>query len=147
MPLVAGIISTAPATPNSHVAILANTFQVPFVYFGLQRDVDRAMSLVGRRVVLRGFDEFLGFDSGDGCDTDVIDVEDELTQQQIDEILLLKVPPPLNIQPIRLFGGFSSTTDVLTPSEIDHFGGKAVNFGFLRRSIPPCRWACPSTCG
>lgn len=138
IPLVAGIVSLAPATPNSHVVILANTFQVPFTFLGLQEDADRALSLVDRRVVLRvyerpitglfGIESFL-------CDVRFIDV-DGLTQQQVDEILTLKIPPPLNIQPIAPAGSLSASTDGLTPSDIDHFGGKAANFGFLRRAIP-----------
>ena len=51
MPLVAGVISLAPATPNSHVVILANTFQIPFAYLSVQEDVDQAAALAGRAVL------------------------------------------------------------------------------------------------
>src|SRR6185436_11004350 len=36
LPYVAGIITLAPATPNSHVAILAQSYNVPFAYIAEQ---------------------------------------------------------------------------------------------------------------
>jgi hypothetical protein len=136
VPLVAGIVSLTPATPNSHVAILAGTFRVPFVFLGAQSEIDAANALIGRRIVLRAFGESSGLDLGPGCDVRLIDVEDELTAQQIEEILALKVPPSLNIAPVTPLGLWSRNTDSLTPAHVRYFGGKASNFGFLRRSIP-----------
>ncbi|MCG8409237.1 MAG: PEP/pyruvate-binding domain-containing protein [Phycisphaerales bacterium] len=138
IPLVAGIVSLAPATPNSHVVILANTFQVPFTFLGLQADADKALSMIGKRVALRVFEKPVTGLFGLGtfiCDVRFIDA-DGLTQQETDEVLALKIPPPLNIQPIAPLGNLSASTNGMTPSDIDHFGGKAANFGFLRRAIP-----------
>ena len=42
LPYVAGIVSLVPSTPNSHVAILANTYTVPFVYLALAEDAQTA---------------------------------------------------------------------------------------------------------
>ena len=47
IPPVAGIISLSPSTPNSHVAILAGTFSIPFAHLALAEDAARAQSLVG----------------------------------------------------------------------------------------------------
>lgn len=130
IPSVAGVISLAPSTPNSHVAILAKTFNLPFVHFALQEDADRALSLVGRKVVFRAFDRF------GQCDIRLIDVQDVLTPQQITEILALKAPPALDIAAKTTLGGFSASTDSLNASDVQFFGGKASNFGLLRRAIP-----------
>ena len=130
IPSVAGVISLAPSTPNSHVAILAKTFNLPFAHFARSQDVDRAQALVGRTVVFRAFLRF-----GE-CNIRLIDVQDELTPQQITEILALKAPPALNIAAKTTLGGFSASTDSLDASDVQFFGGKASNFGLLRRAIP-----------
>ena len=137
IPFVAGIISLSPSTPNSHVAILARSYGVPFVYLrtepvglALAEDAARAWELVGRRVVLRGFEGWY--------DTDVrlIDVEGVLDEAAIEEILELKEPPALEISPMAHYGAYSASTNGLLPSAIRYFGGKASNFGILRTAIP-----------
>lgn len=130
MPIIAGIMTLAPSTPNSHVAILANTYGIPFVFLALSADATRAQQLVGRKIALRVYG------ASNACDARLIDVQDLLTQQQIDEILDLKQPPPLDISPVAPYGGYSASSDNLWPADIRYFGGKAANFGFLRRSIP-----------
>jgi len=130
IPLVAGIITLSPSTPNSHVAILAKTFGVPFVYLAIAEDADRAMKLVDHRIVLRAFEEFRG------CDVRLINTEGVLDAPTIAEILALKKPPVLNITPMADYGSYSAPVDVLLPRDIKYFGGKAANFGILRTSIP-----------
>ncbi len=137
IPFVAGIISLSPSTPNSHVSILAQGYGVPFVYLreepvglALAEDAARAWELVGRRIVLRGFEGWY--------DTDVrlIDVEGVLDEETIQEILEIKEPPALEISPIAHYGAYSASTNGLLPSAIRYFGGKASNFGILRTAIP-----------
>ncbi|NIP95548.1 MAG: hypothetical protein GWO24_19730, partial [Akkermansiaceae bacterium] len=53
VPFVAGIISLAPSTPNSHVAILAQSYGVPFVYLREPAEQERVTGLAGHEVVLR----------------------------------------------------------------------------------------------
>ena len=130
VPFVAGIISLSPSTPNSHVAILAQGYGVPFVYLALAEDADRAWDLLGRRIVLRGFKEW------DGADVRLIDIEGVLDEGTIEEILELKEPPALEISPVAHYGAYSASTDGLLPSDIRYFGGKAANFGILRTAIP-----------
>jgi hypothetical protein len=130
IPLVSGIITLSPSTPNSHVAILARTFGVPFVYLAIAEDADRAMKLVDHRIVLRAFEEFRG------CDIRLINTEGVLDAPTIAEILALKKPPALNITPMTDYGSYSAPVDVLLPRDIKYFGGKAANFGILRTSIP-----------
>ncbi|MBN2269254.1 MAG: hypothetical protein JXN61_01485 [Sedimentisphaerales bacterium] len=131
IPYVAGIISLSPSTPSSHVAILANTYVVPFVHLAVVEDANHAQQLVGRTVAFSAFDDGLG-----AYDTRLIDVEDKLTAEQINEILELKKPPALDISPIAHYGGYSANTDDLLPKDVNHFGGKASNYGILRNSIP-----------
>ena len=130
IPFVAGIISLSPSTPNSHVAILAKTFGVPFVHLAVAEDANRAQQLVGHRIVLRAFDKF------GGVEVKLIDIEGILDDATIADILALKAPPALNISPMTHYGSYSAPTDGLLPADIKYFGGKAANFGILRTSIP-----------
>ena len=128
IPMVAGVVSLGPSSPNSHVAILTRTYGVPFVYLALAADAQRAQELVGRRVVLRGYNTW------QGCDVRLIDAEG-LDEGTVDEILELKRPGELDIQPMATYGSYSASTDLLGPGDIKYFGGKAANFGILRDSI------------
>jgi hypothetical protein len=130
VPFVAGIISLSPSTPNSHVAILAKTFGVPFVHLALAEDAERAWELVGHRIVLCAFEEWYELDIR------LIDVEGVLDEQTIEEILALKEPPALEISPMADYGAYSASTDGLLPRDTKYFGGKAANFGILRAAIP-----------
>jgi hypothetical protein len=130
IPFVAGVISLAPATPSSHVALLAQTFGVPFTHLALAEDALRAQELVDNKIVLRAYSTHAG------CDARLIDVEGVLDQPTIDSILALKDPPELNITPVEVYGAYSASTDGLQPSDIRYFGGKASNFGLLRQAIP-----------
>jgi len=129
VPYVAGIITLSPSTPNSHVAILAKTFGVPFVHLALAEDAERAEQLVGHRIILRAFDAWYDWDIR------LIAVEGVLDEQAVEEILTLKEPPELEISPMAHYGAYSASTDGLLPSDIKYFGGKAANFGILRRAI------------
>jgi hypothetical protein len=131
IPYVAGILSLSPSTPSSHVAILAMTYGIPFVHLAVVEDTNRAQQLVGHNIAFSAFDD--GFDT---YNVRLIDVNGVLTNQQIGEILELKKPPHLDISPIAYCGSYSANTDVLTPSDVNHFGGKGSNFGILRTSIP-----------
>jgi hypothetical protein len=130
IPFVAGVISLSPATPSSHVALLAETFGVPFTHLALAEDAQRAQDLVGHRIVLRAYAD-LGT-----CNTRLIDVEGVLDQPTIDAILALKDPPVLDITPVQPYGAYSASVDGLQLSDIQYFGGKAANFGVLRQAIP-----------
>jgi hypothetical protein len=130
IPYVAGILSLAPCTPSSHVAILAQTYNVPFVHLAVPEDANTAQQLVGHRIVFSAYESF------DAYEVRLLDVEGKLTEEQIDQILELKKPPHLDISPIAYCGTYSANTDILTPNDVNHFGGKASNFGILRTSIP-----------
>ncbi len=129
-PSVAGIITLSPSTPNSHVAILAKTFGMPFVHLATAETQKLASSLVGHRICLRAYDTY------GRTEIRLIDAEGVLDDATIEEILALKKAPPLAISVITPFGSYAAGTDGLVPSDIEHFGGKAANYGILRRAIP-----------
>ncbi|MCZ7636325.1 MAG: hypothetical protein M5U12_09985 [Verrucomicrobia bacterium] len=70
------------------------------------------------------------------CTVKAVNLEGQLTAPTRDEILALKVPPPLELTPKATLGTLSLPADGLRPADIRYVGGKAANFGLLRRSIP-----------
>ncbi len=129
IPFVAGIVTTAPAAPNSHVAILAQSFGVPFVYLADEADQEHAHSLVGDDVVLRAEGNF-------SCNIRLIDASGVPATMR-DALLDLKTTPPVSLTAMAVKGGIvvENLTNVF-PADIRFIGGKAANFGFLRRVIP-----------
>jgi len=131
LPFVSGIISLAPSTPNSHVAILARTYAVPFVHVALIADAERAQLLLGNRIIFSAYDDQYG-----DCDTRLINTEDLLDEEIVTDILQLKEPSSLAIASIVPYGAYGVSTVGLTPADIQYVGGKASNFGILQEAIP-----------
>jgi hypothetical protein len=131
IPSVAGIISLMPSTPNSHVAILSKSQGVPFVYLAIEQDAARAQSLVNRSVYLAVSSENMEL----FCTVKLLDA-DSLSEQEKASLLALKQKPPMMITPMMQWGPFWADTTDLQPADIGYFGGKAANFGILRKAIP-----------
>ena len=131
VPFVAGILSLAPSTPNSHVAILARTYGVPFVYLAVADDAALAQALVGHRAIFSAYDDPYG-----GCDTRLIDTEGLLDDATVEQVLKLKEPAPLAISPMAELGAIDVSVEGLLPPDIEYVGGKAANFGMLRLAVP-----------
>ncbi|HEX7860363.1 MAG TPA: PEP/pyruvate-binding domain-containing protein [Verrucomicrobiae bacterium] len=129
VPYVAGILTLAPSTPNSHVTILARSYSIPFVYLAEPELRSLAQSLVGREVALTAFP---GYPAVSIRLFDVSNIDPNLRS----ELVEAKMPPPLAITPKARFGAYTAPTENLVPSDIKYFGGKAANFGFLRRQLP-----------
>ncbi len=130
IPFVAGILTQHASTPNSHVAILARSYGIPFAHLALDSDAALAGTLVGKEIVFRA-------DSGyEGCSLRLIDVDSQLSAGDRDAILALKDLPELAIPAIAPLGALSASTDGLTRDDVKFFGGKAANFGLLRAAIP-----------
>ncbi len=132
VPHVAGIITLAPSSLNSHVAILANTFAIPFVHTALAMDAARAQELVGHQVLLRAYLK----EDNHRCDYWLDDTEGVLSRPQVEQILALKNPPQIEIVAAANLGAYAAATDGLLLSDIRYFGGKAASYGLLRRAIP-----------
>ena len=131
VPFVGGILSLAPSTPNSHVAILARTYGVPFVHLALSEDADRAQQLIEHRVIFSVYGDEYG-----ACNMRLIDTDALLDDATVGQILDMKKPLPLAIAPIASPGVTALSAEDLLPSDIRHVGGKAANFGILRQAIP-----------
>lgn len=129
-PPVAGIISLTPATPNSHTAILAQSFGIPFLHLSDPADQTRARGLDGRKVLVRAVVQY-----GEGT-VRLLDVQDILPAEVEAELLALKAPQPILYTPRQTRGALSAEVSGLKPEDIRFFGGKAVNYGLLRRAIP-----------
>ncbi len=129
LPFLAGIISLAPATPNSHVAILSRTYGTPFAAIVDPTDQQAALAKVGTRVAFRAGEDFgrprVDVVSGAG-----------ISEAHWAELLQLKAVTPLQYAPMQTTGAIALGVDLLTPADIARVGGKAANYGLLRRSIP-----------
>lgn len=130
IPFVSGIISLAPATPNSHAAILAGSYHIPFVWLADPSDQARALALNGQEVVLQGY-----FQDG-VARVQLLKVEGALDDWLRTELLAFKTPPPPRLAPKARYGSFSAPAEGLVPDDTRFFGGKAAHFGLLRRVLP-----------
>jgi hypothetical protein len=129
-PPVAGLISLTPSTPNSHTAILAQSFGIPFVHLPNATAQARARQLDGRKVILRAFTRYYE------NIVHLIEVQDSMPPAVEASLLALKAPQPIAYPPKQTHGAISAVTDTLLPVHRNRFGGKSVNYGLLRRTIP-----------
>lgn len=130
VPFLAGILTTVPATPNSHVAIQAQAYGVPFAFIASASGQVRLAQLEGHEVVLQAT-----LRSG-YSQVSVLEAGEALSAALREELLALKHPPLPDIQPMTTYGALSAPVDQLHPADICFFGGKAAHFGLLRRTIP-----------
>ena len=136
MPYVSGILALTPSTPNSHVAILATSFGIPFAY---APDLTaRAAEYEGRFVALatREPSEYFGpLYNQQQCEVDLYDLE-PATVAEREALLALKAPVPLDYEPKTSPGVLARDVDDIGPADLPSFGGKAAHFGLLRDVIP-----------
>jgi hypothetical protein len=130
LPVLPGYLSREPATPNSHVALLARSLLLPFAYVNGAGMRAELASLDGREVLLT-----VGETNG-ACTIALLDTTDRLTPERRQEILDSKRGSGIDIVPRELRGAFTVPADPLTPADVRYVGGKTANFGFLRRSLP-----------
>jgi hypothetical protein len=129
VPYVAGIISLTPATPNSHVAILAKSYGVPFVWLADPAVRTNLLSMADREIALRtGQGTFAGIT--------ILDVEGQLPPEIRKDLLALKRTEPLKYTPKEVLGTIATNVNELRPDASRFVGGKAANYGLLRRTIP-----------
>ncbi|HMO65334.1 MAG TPA: hypothetical protein PKE47_08960, partial [Verrucomicrobiota bacterium] len=93
VPPLAGLITLTPATPNSHVALLARSFGVPFVFFADPARREELRGWDGAEVALSAVELF------GGCDLRVTRLAAPLPPALREEILRLKEPPRLTLTP------------------------------------------------
>lgn len=130
LPVLAGYLAFEPATPNSHVALLARSVRLPFAHAhgeGLQAEI---RSLLGREVLL------VVTETNGVCRIVAQDTTGRLTEERRREILELQRGGALDVVPTATRGALTVGVADLTPEDIRYVGGKASHFGFLRRSLP-----------
>ncbi|HVH45681.1 MAG TPA: hypothetical protein VM925_25175, partial [Labilithrix sp.] len=133
VPYVAAIVSLSPSTPSSHVAILSKTWGIPFVFPNDQAARERIRGLDGREIALRTSADV----AGDGsCRLDVVEPRGTIDAETRAELAALRKPAPAVVPVKTHLGALTKTTAQLTPADVKYFGGKASNFGTLRRTIP-----------
>ncbi|MEM7385419.1 MAG: PEP/pyruvate-binding domain-containing protein, partial [Verrucomicrobiota bacterium] len=131
IPPLAGVISSRPATPNSHVAILSKSFRIPFVHVAGMEDQERLRAWEGEEILLLA-------DRGEagGCSVTAFNVEGQLSLIQRHRLRQFKEPEPLAIEPLERAGMYVREVEGLSPSDIGLVGGKSANFGLLKKAIP-----------
>ena len=129
IPFVAGVVSMTPSTPNSHVAILAQGWEIPVVWLADpdRREVLRGM--VGRDVAIRTDRLFTS-------SVVVVDVTGRLGLGIREELLATQQIAPLGYVPKRSVRLIATNVQDLRPEAVAFVGGKAANYGLLRRTIP-----------
>lgn len=129
LPYVAGIFTLTPATPNSHVAILAKSLGVPFAYSADEEFRAKAQSLRGKQVVFDTMGRF------GGCGLGLLDLSGTAVDFR-EELAQLKAPAPIVLTPKARLGSYTTNVESLYPADIKYAGGKAANLGFIRRTLP-----------
>lgn len=132
IPVLAGIISSAPATPNAHVAILAKSFQIPFVYTRDEQVLARVESVVGKEALLKiSGNDFWG-------NVEVAPLA--LSSADRTALKTLKTPEGLKFPEKKSYrtaaGKISKPVTAMLKTDAHYFGGKAVNFKVLSLATP-----------
>ena len=135
IPMVAGVISLTPATPNSHVALLSQSFNIPFAYLRDSDERERVMGLTGTEVYFSASTGFF-FNSESNTRVRIVPIGETVPESLRGEMLGLKAPGKLDYIPRETLGEISRNTASLTTDDVRYFGGKASNFGLLRRTLP-----------
>ncbi len=130
VPMLAGIISLSPATPNSHVAILSQSSGIPFVFVSGEITREQLRGWDGQEVIL------LAERAGTISSVKTLNVQNLLTDGQKEKLIQSKQPPAFALAPFTLKGSLHVPVRDLTPQDIHFVGGKAANFGVLMRAIP-----------
>ena len=135
IPRVAGIVTLNPSTPNSHVAILAKNFGVPFYYEGNETTREGLRALNGRMVMFRT-KAGGGINQSPNDSARVIELEDDLPESVLDAVAKLKAPPSLKFEAKKTAGVYTKPIKSVKPSDTEYVGGKAAKFNLLRKYIP-----------
>ncbi len=133
VPPVAGIVSRAPSTPASHVALLAETFEIPFVFAATEDSRALLDRHLGERVALRATTRhFMGTSA---CRLELDDI-DAIEPSDLEALQAMRAPPPLELPRRQSPGRLHREVVDLERADIVSYGGKSANFGTLRRAIP-----------
>lgn len=129
VPFVAGVLALEPTSPNSHTAILARSYGIPFAYLEAADLKARAVDLTDQEVVVR-----VTSDSYQ-CSL-LIEPAGAMSDTFRDRLTAFKTPPPLDLLSMTSAGKLvEQDLHHLGADGIRTVGGKAANFRFLRGEI------------
>jgi hypothetical protein len=138
LPVLAGYVCLQPATPNSHVALLARSQLLPFAHANGTSLQAELASLYGREILLAVSEE-------DGsCRITLTDATGRLTPEQRAEILRLKQGGPLEITPKAPRGRLVVSVDDATPADVRSIGFSGAP---CQTKVHTQRWPSLSTSG
>jgi hypothetical protein len=126
VPYVAGIITLAAATPNSHVAILAQSYDVPYAWPRTSEVQAEIKAMDGKQVLFRA----------GGYPLMQVSEVGEIREPLRSQLLELKKPDPIQVAPKSPYGQIAVSVDALNNDSVKHVGGKATNYALLRRTLP-----------
>jgi len=136
IPVLAGVITFSPSTPNSHVAILSQSFEIPFAYISKLEDQAWVRSLNNHEIGFNAFSSGWTIGGTISAEVEIIDLEGRLSPETKLKIQSMKKLDPAQITSKKKFGGYWTNLASIKTGDIGHFGGKASNFPLLRKSIP-----------
>ena len=140
LPYVAGIITFAPTTPNSHVAILAQVYQIPFIHAQHPDTVADVMARLDQEVLFKAIEDGW-FSISNPCQVRFYDIEDAFDADTEAALYALKDPENVAYTPMATATSYSIDLDnnngnFIQPEDVKYVGGKAANFGLLREALP-----------
>ncbi|MBT7733390.1 MAG: hypothetical protein HN707_00635, partial [Verrucomicrobia bacterium] len=135
IPRVAGIVAMNPSTPNSHVAILAKNFGIPFYYEGTAATREELLSLAGREVMLRT-SAGGGINSSTSGSAKLVALEDDLPESFRQAVADYKAPLELGFESKEKANTYTLAINQIKPGDSELVGGKAAKFSLLRKLIP-----------
>lgn len=135
LPPVAGVLSLAPATDHSHVAILARASGIPFAYLREANLREQAASLTGMEIYFSANTGFF-FNSSSNSRINLIPIDEGLPLSVRSSLLALKKTPELDYPRKLSLGAMSQPIENISLDHVPHVGGKAANYGFLRQHSP-----------
>ncbi|MCB9739765.1 MAG: hypothetical protein H6747_10895 [Deltaproteobacteria bacterium] len=131
VPIVAGLLTESPTTPNSHAALLAQNLGIPFAPLSTDADRAAAAERVGQTVLLRARS---GSPWDGGCEVLLRDAAPLGASK--DALLALKKPAPLDLPAMQQAGTPLLDTKGLGKGDAGKVGGKAAGYGVLRAALP-----------
>ncbi len=131
VPMVAGLLTDSPTTPNSHAALLAQNLGTPFAPLHTDAERAAAAALVGKTVVLRARS---GSVWDGGC---AVLLRDAVSLAEHESALLaLKQPAKLTLPAIQSAGALLLDVETVGKNDAGKVGGKAAGYGVLRDALP-----------
>lgn len=132
VPHVSGIISMRPSTPSSHVALLSQSFHIPFAYVADELVRRMAQTLDGKDVAFWAGQAT----TSNRCEVRLRDMTGRMDAGLVDHVARLKAPARVAVKAIRRSGQYFIPAAGLTAEDVSIAGGKATNFSLLRAAIP-----------